>query len=193
MRELGSSTFSPGQALPAGPLGLGPAMERWRRVTYAEMWDATQAFSRALLDRGLGPDRPVMILSANSVNATRWVLVSRLRQSRSRIVIERRLRAAEICLRTRRSRPDLRRDLARHGQMFERALDALDLDGVDIVFSSAPPDGAATTPLDTLISTAPGDAQAEPLRGSDLTRSPNICSPRDRPARPRGSSTPNVC
>lgn len=52
-----------------------------------------------------------------------------------------------------------------NGQMFERALDALDLDGVDIVFSSAPPDGAATTPLDTLISTAPGDAQARAFEG----------------------------
>ena len=30
--ELGSSTFSPGQALPAGPLGLGQRLARKREV-----------------------------------------------------------------------------------------------------------------------------------------------------------------
>ena len=47
-----------------------------------------------------------------------------------------------------------------NGQMFERALGALDLDGVEIVFSRAPPGGSATTPLDALVSTVPGDQQA---------------------------------
>ena len=40
----------------------------WRRMSYAEMRDAVRALAQAVLDRGLGPDRPVMIPSANSVN-----------------------------------------------------------------------------------------------------------------------------
>jgi feruloyl-CoA synthase len=40
----------------------------WRRVTYAQAWDAARAIGQALLERGLGPDRPAMCLSANSVD-----------------------------------------------------------------------------------------------------------------------------
>jgi feruloyl-CoA synthase len=41
---------------------------RWRRVTYGQAWQAARASGQALLDRGLGPERPVVILSGNSVD-----------------------------------------------------------------------------------------------------------------------------
>jgi feruloyl-CoA synthase len=40
----------------------------WREVTYAEAWAAADAIAQALIDRGLGPQRPVAVLSGNSVD-----------------------------------------------------------------------------------------------------------------------------
>ena len=40
----------------------------WRRVSYAEALAAARRIGQALLDRGLGPDRPVAILSDNGVD-----------------------------------------------------------------------------------------------------------------------------
>ncbi len=40
---------------------------RWRRISYAELCAATRAVGQAMLDRRIGPDRPVMILSDNSI------------------------------------------------------------------------------------------------------------------------------
>jgi feruloyl-CoA synthase len=42
--------------------------DAWRRVTYAQALEAAQRIGQALLERGLGPDRPLMILSDNSVD-----------------------------------------------------------------------------------------------------------------------------
>ncbi|PQO24752.1 feruloyl-CoA synthase [Rhodobacteraceae bacterium WD3A24] len=39
----------------------------WRKVTYAEAAARVQAIGQALLDRGLSPERPLVILSANSI------------------------------------------------------------------------------------------------------------------------------
>ena len=40
----------------------------WRRVTYGDARAAADSIAQALLDRGLGPERPVMVLSGNSVD-----------------------------------------------------------------------------------------------------------------------------
>jgi feruloyl-CoA synthase len=40
----------------------------WRRCGYGEAVDAADAIGQALLDRGLGPDRPLLVLSGNSVD-----------------------------------------------------------------------------------------------------------------------------
>jgi len=40
----------------------------WRRVSYAQALDAARRIGQGLLERGLGPDRPLMILSDNSVD-----------------------------------------------------------------------------------------------------------------------------
>jgi feruloyl-CoA synthase len=40
----------------------------WRKVTYAEALEAARRTGQALLERGLGADRPLMILSDNSVD-----------------------------------------------------------------------------------------------------------------------------
>ena len=40
----------------------------WRRVSYAEALASARRIGQALLDRGLGPDKPVAILSDNSID-----------------------------------------------------------------------------------------------------------------------------
>jgi len=42
--------------------------ETWRRVTYAQALDAARRIGQALLERGLGPDKPVAILADNSID-----------------------------------------------------------------------------------------------------------------------------
>ena len=44
------------------------AGQDWRRVTYHEAHEAARAIGQALLNRKLGPERPVMILSDNSID-----------------------------------------------------------------------------------------------------------------------------
>lgn len=40
----------------------------WRRITFAEAYAAARAIGQALLDRGLGPERPVMVLADNGID-----------------------------------------------------------------------------------------------------------------------------
>jgi feruloyl-CoA synthase len=40
----------------------------WRRISYRETYASARAIGQALLDRGLGPHRPVMILSENGID-----------------------------------------------------------------------------------------------------------------------------
>jgi len=42
--------------------------EGWRTMTYAQVLDAVRRVGQALLDRGLGPNRPVAVLSENSID-----------------------------------------------------------------------------------------------------------------------------
>ena len=49
-------------------LGERQADGDWRRLTYAEVNRQADAIAQALIDKRLGPDRPVMILSGNSID-----------------------------------------------------------------------------------------------------------------------------
>ncbi|MEL6963322.1 MAG: feruloyl-CoA synthase [Pseudomonadota bacterium] len=40
----------------------------WREITYQETWQSVRAIAASLLDRGLGPQTPILILSGNSVD-----------------------------------------------------------------------------------------------------------------------------
>ncbi len=42
--------------------------DAWRKLTYRETYGAVRRIGQALLDRGLGPDRPVAILSDNGID-----------------------------------------------------------------------------------------------------------------------------
>ena len=43
------------------------ARGEWRRITWASMWQQVQSVAAALLEMGLGPQRPLMMLSGNSI------------------------------------------------------------------------------------------------------------------------------
>jgi len=55
------------EAHPDRPLTSQREGERWRSVTWGEARTAADGLAQAFLDRGLRPDRPLMILSGNSV------------------------------------------------------------------------------------------------------------------------------
>jgi feruloyl-CoA synthase len=54
-------------AHPDRPLAAQREGEDWRSVSWREARTAADGLAQAFLDRGLGPDRPLMILSGNSV------------------------------------------------------------------------------------------------------------------------------
>lgn len=49
------------------PAGAGQTFGDWETVTYAQAWDRVRRIAQALIDRGVGPGRPLMILSGNSL------------------------------------------------------------------------------------------------------------------------------
>ncbi len=132
----------------------------WRRLSYAEARKSADAVSQALLDRGLGPDRPVMILSGNAVDHGILALgamqvgvpvvpvspaYSLMSQDHAKVK-----HIFDLC------RPGL--IYAASGEMFAGALSSLDLEGVEVVVSAAPPEGVATTGFADLVRTVPMDA-----------------------------------
>jgi feruloyl-CoA synthase len=119
----------------------------WRRLTFGEARRQVDAIGQALLDRGLSPERPLAILSRNSVEhvlltyagmavgvpvapiSVAYSLLSRDHQKLRRII--------ELI------RPGL--VFADNKQRFGPALASLDLDGIEVVTCRAsPPDRTAT-------------------------------------------------
>ncbi|MGB0922434.1 MAG: AMP-binding protein [Alphaproteobacteria bacterium] len=43
--------------------GTGP----WNHITYGQAWDQARAVAQAMLDQGMGPQTPLMVLSSNSI------------------------------------------------------------------------------------------------------------------------------
>lgn len=46
----------------------------WRHLSYAQAWAAARSIAQGLLDRGLGPERPVVILSENDLEHAQLAL-----------------------------------------------------------------------------------------------------------------------
>ena len=54
--------------VPSRPFIAESSGPGWRRLSYRETLESVQAVARALLARGLGPDRPIAVLSGNGVD-----------------------------------------------------------------------------------------------------------------------------
>jgi feruloyl-CoA synthase len=131
----------------------------WRFITYGEANARANAVAQALLDRGLGPDAPLMILSGNSIRH----MVMMLGAMKARVPIAPVSVAYSLMsgdhgkLRHVFETTKPKMIFAEQGAMFARALAALPLEGVEVVTASAVPD-LATTSYDRLLETNAGPA-----------------------------------
>lgn len=129
----------------------------WRILSYGYASHLADAIAQALIDRGLGPDRPVMILSGNSISHALLMLgcfiagvpvapVSVAYSLLSNDFAKLKAIFADV-------RPGL--IFTEDGTMFTRALFALDLAGVEVVIKDGAVDGFPTTSFSSLLDTTP--------------------------------------
>jgi feruloyl-CoA synthase len=134
--------------------------EAWRRLSYGEAHEAARAIGQALLNRGLGPERPVMILSDNSIDhallalAAMYVGVPVSPVSTAYSLISRdfaKLRSVAEQL-----TPGL--IFADDGERYAEALDALKATGAAVAVSRHPPPGIEVTSIGVMRATKPRQA-----------------------------------
>jgi len=138
---------------------------QWLKVSYAEAKAQIDSLTQALLDRGFGPDRPVMILSGNSIEFA--LLTMAAMQARAPVAPVSPVYAlmsedhAKLKYVYDLIRPGL--VMVQSGPMFAKALGALDLAGVTLVHVDAPPPDMQSLPYGELVATRPTDAVAHSL------------------------------
>ena len=149
---------APGRAFVARRDHGGP----WRVVTYGAAWQAVQALGQAILDRGLGPERPIAILSGNGIEhlllglAALHVGVPYAPVSPAYSLISKdflKLRALMDIL-----RPGL--VFAEHGAAFAAALAATVPHATELAVVEAPPADRPAMLFDALLATRPTPAVA---------------------------------
>jgi feruloyl-CoA synthase len=142
--------------LPGGKLG------DWRYITYGEMNARASAVAQSLIDRGLGPDTPLMVLSGNSIaHAVMMLGAMKARLPVAPVSVAYSLMSGDHSkLRHvfETARPKM--IFAEQGPVYARALAALPLDGVEIVTVIPIPD-RETTSFDDLIKVNAGPKVAE--------------------------------
>jgi feruloyl-CoA synthase len=139
----------------------GPSRD-WLKVTYGEARKQVDAVTQALLDRGFGPDRPVMILSSNSIEFA--LLSMAAMQARAPLAP---VSPAYSVMSRDHAKLKYVFDLIKPGLVFVQnggiyadALDALDLDGVLLVHVDKAPPKRQSLPWSELVATTPTDAVA---------------------------------
>ena len=135
----------------------------WRRVTYAAALDVVERLAGALLERGLGPDRPVALLSDNGVDhgllqlAALHVGIPAVPVSPAYSLLAEDHAQLRYILEL--VRPGL--VYAADGDRFAGALRTAAAGGAELVVGANPPDGLAATRFDALLAAAPGPAVEE--------------------------------
>lgn len=139
----------------------GPDRE-WLKVTYAEAKKQVDAATQALLDRGFGPDKPVMILSSNSIEFA--LLTMAAMQARAPVAP---VSPAYSVMSQDHAKLRYVFDLIKpglifvqNGEIYARALAALDLEGVLLVHVDKAPPKMQSLPWSELIATRPTAAVA---------------------------------
>ena len=137
----------------------------WLKVTYAEARKQVDAVTQALLDRGFGPDRPVMILSSNSIEFA--LLSMAAMQARAPLAP---VSPAYSVMSQDHAKLHYVFDLIKpglvfvqNGEIYARALAALDLEGVLLVHVDKPPPKMQSLPWSELLATKPTDAVAKSI------------------------------
>jgi feruloyl-CoA synthase len=126
---------------PGGKLG------QWRFITYGEANARASAVAQALLDRGLGPDTPLMVLSGNSIlHAVMMLGAMKARVPVAPVSVAYSLMSGDHSkLRHVFETAKPRMIFAEQGPMYARALAALPLDDVEVVAAVPVPDRATTS------------------------------------------------
>jgi len=137
----------------------------WFKVTYAEAKRQIDAVTQALLDRGFGPDKPVMILSSNSIEFA--LLSMAAMQARAPLAP---VSPAYSVMSQDHAKLRYVFDLIKpglvfvqNGEIYARALAALDLEGVLLVHVDKPPPKMQSLPWSELVATTPTDAVARSI------------------------------
>ncbi len=137
----------------------GPARD-WLKVTYAEARKQIDSITQALLDRGFGPDKAVMILSSNSIEFA--LLTMAAMQARAPVAP---VSPAYSVMSQDHAKLKYVFDLIKpglvfvqNGEIYAGALDALDLDGVIIVHVDKPPPKRQSLPFSELVATRATEA-----------------------------------
>ena len=164
----------------------GPDRE-WLKLTYGEAKRQVDAVTQALLDRGFGPDKPVMILSSNSIEFA--LLTMAAMQARAPVAP---VSPAYSVMSQDHAKLKYVFDLIKpglvfvqNGEIFARALAALDLEGVLLVHVDKPPPEMQSLPWSELVATRPTDAVASSVAAIEPGPSASSCSPPAAPACPR--------
>jgi feruloyl-CoA synthase len=137
----------------------GPSRD-WVKLTYDEARKQVDAATQALLDRGFGPDKAVMILSSNSIEFA--LLSMAAMQARAPLAP---VSPAYSVMSQDHAKLKYVFDLIRPGMVFVQngeiygdALDDLDLDGVLLVHVDKPPRQRQSLPWSELVATKATDA-----------------------------------
>jgi len=140
----------------------------WRYITYGEANAHANAIAQALIDRGFGPDAPLMILSGNSIRHA----VMMLGAMKAGVPVAPVSVAYSIMsgdhgkLRHVFETTMPKMIFAEQGPVFTKALQALPLDGVEVVTAVASPE-VRSTPYDDLLRTNSGPKVPAAMAGID--------------------------
>ncbi|MDP1966275.1 MAG: AMP-binding protein [Reyranella sp.] len=137
----------------------------WLKLPYAEAKKQVDAVTQALLDRGFGPDKPVMILSSNSIEFA--LLTMAAMQARAPVAP---VSPAYSVMSQDHAKLKYVFDLIKpglvfvqNGEIYARALAALDLEGVLLVHVDKPPPRMQSLPWSELLATKATDAVAQSI------------------------------
>lgn len=131
------------------------ATGEWRRLTYGDAISLVRALAQELIDRGVSADRPVMILSQNSIDNGLLQLAAMLVGFPVAPVSPAYSLMSQDFGKLRYVFDLLRPKVvfATDGEMFRNALSALDLHDVTVVVKDKVPDGFDAVGIDELLKT----------------------------------------
>ena len=147
----------------------------WRRISYAEMLARAQAVGQALVNRGLSPERPVVILSDNDLEhltlamGALWAGVPHATISSAYSVVAQDYAKLKHILDT--LKPGL--VFASHGKPYARAIQACVGADVEVVLAEGDIEGRAVTRFDALLDTplaASGAAAHERVNADTIAK-----------------------
>ncbi len=131
------------------------ADDAWLRLSFAEARRTVDALTQALLDHGLGPERPVAILSANSIEHALMTMAA-MQAGAPAVPVS---PAWSLLSQDHAKLRDIfglirpRLVMVQDGPTFAAALAALDLRGVTLVHVQRAPEGLASVPYAELAAT----------------------------------------